>query len=129
MTAVEAMPYPAWLVPALLGACGLLLTVCAALLGGLFKIYLDDRRQNALEHARLANDVKEAKAEVKAEVKEVKAEVKEAKAEVKEVRAEVKEVRAAVADLSVVVGRLEGYLLGPGKPDSSAAPEQTKDGS
>lgn len=106
--AVEAMPYPAWLVPALLGACGLLLTVCAALLGGLFKIYLDDRRQNALEHARLANDVKEAKAEVKAEVKEVK---------------------AAVADLSVVVGRLEGYLLGPGKPGSNAAQEQTKDGS
>lgn len=115
MTAVEATPYFVWLVPALLGACVLLLTVCAALLGCLFKIYLDDRRQNALEHARLANDVKEAKAEVKAEVKEVKA--------------EVKEVRAAVADLSVVVGRLEGYLLGLGKPGSSAAPEQTKDGS
>ena len=122
MTAVEATPYFVWLVPALLGACVLLLTVCAALLGCLFKIYLDDRRQNALEHARLANDVKEAKAEVKAEVKEVKAEVKE-------VKAEVKEVRVAVADLSVVVGRLEGYLLGLGKPGSSAAPEQTKDGS
>jgi len=57
-------------------------------------------------------ELKDQKAELRAEIKEVRAEVKEVRAEVKESRAEVREVRAEVRTLNNKLDRLLESLLG-----------------
>jgi len=55
-------------------------------------------------------ELKDQKAELRAEIKEVRAEVKEVRAEVKEVRAEVKESRAEVREVRAEVRTLNNKL-------------------